>query len=414
MDPNTLNACVQCGLCKTVCPTYGVEYDEAYSPRGRILLAKSLLEGKLELSPEVVRRWDECTLCRNCENICPNGVEYKELLVHIREQVNETSRDWVKYLGLKPLTFQGSKSFKYLLKAGAFISKIFLGKRDTMPVVFPTGAVKYFPKPRMDAQSLRGKIFLPPKPAKGTFIFFPGCMYENFYTSTARNVVRILQKLGYKVIVPDGVSCCGGPHLYSGFTDMFESLKEKNQRVFKKLAEKFDVNGLVVVCPTGGGTFKEDYDLPFPVFELVEILDREMPSLRSGKQERVSVHYPCHYYTAMRLPTELFDKVIKKDEDAELVKGELNKSCCGFAGMFSVKNPELSQKILRRKMEDFEKSGAQKILTSCPGCVLQLNEGAIRYADKLEVQHVADFVAERFLTEGERKELDLLFEELEV
>ena len=413
LDIKTLNACVQCGLCKTVCPTYNVEYDEAYSPRGRILLAKSLLEGKLKLSPEVVKRWDECTLCRNCENICPNGVEYKELLVHVREEVNENlGRDWIKYLGLKPLTYQGSKVQKVALKVGAIISKLFLGKRDTVPVVFPTGAVKYFPKPKLDAQNLRGKIFLPKETPKGTLIFFPGCMYENFYTQTAENVVLILQKLGYRVIVPDGVSCCGGPHLYSGFTDMFEQLKAKNTEVFLRLKEKYNVDGLVVVCPTGGGTFKEDYGLPFPVYELVEILDKEMPELRSGKGEKVTIHYPCHAYTAMKLDVSVFDRVVKKDKNTELVKGELNKSCCGFAGMFSVKNPELSQKILKRKMDDFNNSGAQKILTSCPGCVLQLNEGAIRYADKLEVEHIADFIAKRFITEEDRKIYRELYEEI--
>jgi len=413
LDPKTLNACVQCGLCKTVCPTYNVEYDEAYSPRGRILLAKSLLEGKLELNQEVAKRWDECTLCRNCENICPNGVQYKELLVHTREEVQKKlGRDWIKYLGLKPLTLQGTKLYKWGIKAGAIISKIFLGKKGTMPLVFPTGAVKYFPKPSLNAQSLRGKVFLPPGKPKGTFIFFPGCMYENFYTQTAENVVLILQKLGYRVIVPDGVGCCGGPHHYSGFNEMFEELKEKNTKVFKALAERFEIDGMVVVCPTGGGTFKEDYELPFPVYELVEILEKEMPSLRSGKKEKVSVHYPCHYYTAMGLNPSSFDRVIAKDGDAELVKGEISKSCCGFAGMFSVKNPELSQKILRRKMEDYKQTEAQKIITSCPGCVLQLTEGTIRYAPKLEVQHLADFVAERFITEEDKKKLKELFEEL--
>jgi glycolate oxidase iron-sulfur subunit len=193
---------------------------------------------------------------------------------------------------------------------------------------------------------------------------------------------------------------------------MFEELKEKNTKVFKALAERFEIDGMVVVCPTGGGTFKEDYKLPFPVYELVEILEKEMPSLRSGKKERVSVHYPCHYYTAMGLNPSAFDRVIAKDGDAELVKGELSKSCCGFAGMFSVKNPELSQKILRRKMEDYKQTGARKIITSCPGCVLQLTEGTIRYLPQLEVQHLADFVAERFITEEDRKKLKGLFEKL--
>jgi len=415
IDINTLNACVQCGLCKTVCPTYNAEYDEAYSPRGRILLAKSLLEGKLELGKDVAKRWDECTLCRNCENICPNGVEYKELLVHIRDNVNRNlGTDWIKFIGLKPLTLQGNKLYKFALKAGALISKIFLGKRDTMPVIFPTGAVKYFPKPKWDAQNLRGKIFLPKGKAKATFLFFPGCMYENFYTTTARNVVLILQKLGYKVIVPDGVSCCGGPHYYSGFIDMFEQLKRENTEVFKRLKEKYNFEALVVVCPTGGGTFKEEYKLDFPVLELVEILNKELDNLPAKEAEKVTIHYPCHSYTAMKIDISNFERIVEKTEGVRLLKGELNKSCCGFAGMFSVKNPELSQKILQKKMEDFKQTGAEKILTSCPGCVLQLNEGTIRYASKLKVQHIADFVAEHFLTEEDRKTYFELWERLEL
>ncbi len=412
LDPSVLNACVQCGLCKTVCPTYSVELDEAYSPRGRILLAKTLLEGKLELSPEVAKRWDECALCRNCENICPNGVEYKELLVHAREEVQKNlGRDWIKYLGLKPLTFQGKKPFRWLLKIGNLLGKLVLGKHNTMPVVFPTGAVKYFPKPASNPWNLRGKVFLPEGKPKGTIVFFPGCMYENFYTQTARNTVYILQKLGYKVLVPDGVSCCGGPHLYSGFTDMFNQLKGQNEEVFKTLAEKYKADALVVICPTGGGTFKEDYKLPFPVYELVEILQRELPPFETPN-EKVTVHYPCHAYTAMGISTEVFDNVIKKGRGARLVKGEKNKSCCGFAGMFSVKNPKLSQKILSAKMEDFASTGAEKILTSCPGCVTQLTEGVIRYAQNLKVQHIADYVANYWMTPEDKKRLDILVEDL--
>ncbi len=415
IDINTLNACVQCGLCKTVCPTYNVEFDEAYSPRGRILLAKSLVEGKLQLTPEVAKRWDECTLCRNCENICPNGVEYKELLVHVREEVNKNlGKDWIKYIGLKSLTFQGSKIQKLFLKAGSLISKLVLGKKNTLPMFFPTGAVKFFPKPRWDAQSLRGKIFFPLGKPKATVLFFPGCMYENFYVDTAKNVIRLLQKLGYRVIVPDQTTCCGGPHYYSGFVEMFEQLKEKNLKVFNRIREKYPIEALVVVCPTGGGTFKEEYKLDLPVLELVEILNRELEEIPSPKEEKVTIHYPCHSYTAMKMDISLFDRVVEKTRGAKLVKGELNKSCCGFAGMFSIKNPTLSDKILKRKMEDFAATGAEKILTSCPGCVLQLNEGTIKFGKNLEVHHIADFVASKLLTKEEIEKLDTLVEELKL
>jgi len=414
VDQKLADACVRCGLCKTVCPTYAVKLDEAYSPRGRIFLVKALAEGKVDLSPETVKRWDECTLCRNCELICPNGVDYKDLLVKVRKTANDRRRDWVKLLLLKPLTLQGSKVFRWLLKAGALLTKLVLGKRNTVPVVFPTGAVKHFPKPKTDAGSLRGKVFLPEGRPKGTLVFFPGCMFENFYTETAKNAVRLLQKFGYRVIVPDGVGCCGGPHLYSGFLEDFSRLREKNERVFRLLKEKEGAEALVVICPTGGGTFKEDYGLPFPVYELVEILLKEEPARSAGEGEPVTFHYPCHSYTAMGLSPGLFDEAVEKLSGRKPLKGELNRSCCGFAGVFSVKNPELSQQILRRKMEDFEKTGAGLVLTSCPGCVLQLTEGAIRYAPRLRVEHLVDYAARKLLTEREKEVLDQLVEELRI
>jgi glycolate oxidase iron-sulfur subunit len=82
--------------------------------------------------------------------------------------------------------------------------------------------------------------------------------------------------------------------------------------------------------------------------------------------------------------------------------------------MFSIKNPTLSDKILKRKMEDFAATGAEKILTSCPGCVLQLNEGTIKFGKNLEVQHIADFVASKLLTKDEIEKLDTLVEELKL
>jgi glycolate oxidase iron-sulfur subunit len=404
-----VNACISCGLCKSVCPTYRSEYDEAYSPRGRILLAKKVLEGQLPINDELIKVFDHCILCRNCENICPNEVQYKEIITHLRAYINENEKkDWIKYIALKFLTFQGNRVLKYLLKLGSLFSFFVRGKFNTIPVLLPYSSLKFFPKPRRNAQNLRGKVFSPKGKIKETIIFFPGCMYENFYTETARNIITILQILGYRVVIPKEITCCGGPHYYSGFFSMFKKLKEQNIKAFREAQKKYKVKKLLVTCPTGGGTFKEDYSLTdLEVVDFTEILLKEKEVLKEIFKERkerenfkgkYTVHYPCHFYTAMKLDIRIFDELIELIfGEGALIKGDLNKSCCGFGGLFSIKNPSLSEKILREKIKDFEKTKAQIIITTCPGCILQITDGIIKFsqAKKLEVKHLADIMVER-------------------
>src|SRR5215212_12069239 len=76
-----IDACVHCGFCLQSCPTYLTLEDENDSPRGRILLMRSALEGTLALDDEALRTHiDRCLGCRGCETACPSGVPYGQLL----------------------------------------------------------------------------------------------------------------------------------------------------------------------------------------------------------------------------------------------------------------------------------------------------------------------------------------------
>src|SRR5689334_17656554 len=76
-----IDACVHCGFCLQSCPTYLTLEDENDSPRGRVLLMKSALEGSLALDdPSLETHIDRCLGCRACETACPSGVPYGHLL----------------------------------------------------------------------------------------------------------------------------------------------------------------------------------------------------------------------------------------------------------------------------------------------------------------------------------------------
>src|SRR3989449_11447784 len=82
-----VNRCVHCGLCLAYCPTFSILGTEMDSPRGRIVLIKSLAEGRIALTESTVKHLDLCLGCRACETVCPAGVPYGQLLEAARAEI---------------------------------------------------------------------------------------------------------------------------------------------------------------------------------------------------------------------------------------------------------------------------------------------------------------------------------------
>src|SRR5699024_6158134 len=79
--------CVKCQVCLPHCPTYRIKGEEGDSPRGRVALVQSLLEGSLEADAATIEHLDGCLTCRACEAVCPAGVPYGELIDGARSEL---------------------------------------------------------------------------------------------------------------------------------------------------------------------------------------------------------------------------------------------------------------------------------------------------------------------------------------
>ncbi len=377
--------CVKCGLCKSVCPSYHGE--EGSFARGRLALAEMVVRGEIPLDREVASQWNECAMCRRCEWVCPNDVQYKEIFIQARElQERELGRDLISKAGLKSLELMQSSAGRKVIKLAGKLSKLLPSEIKTP---LPTGSVKFMPKPDGKPFGIRGKTFKAGN-EKGKLLFFTGCMIDVFYGRTGESVIKLMNKLGYTVVVPQDIKCCGAPHLYHGNREAFQRLKEHNI----KEIEKHDFDAIVVACPTCGGALMEDYDRDWKVFDFAQIVFQEKPKFK-GTNEKITFHVPCHSYTAMKTNPSVFYSVMESVEEAQVVKAEKAQSCCGFAGLWSIKNPKLSEKVQKEKVEDFKSTGADYVLTTCPGCVLQLRDGVKKFGSPQKVLHLADYLSER-------------------
>lgn len=229
--------------------------------------------------------------------------------------------------------------------------------------------------PRRQRANL-GRLTTAPAERKGQYdiLLFPGCVLTYFYPGLIEKAVRFLQGKGFLVVVPKNLHCCGFPYLSQGWQRKFDTLKRKNQRLFSA----FDFKHLVVPCGTGVLAFKNYYDLPgIEVYELTEFIYRFIKDaevnleVQEDKAGKITFHDPCHDLKSLKIEKEprffmnQFGKSFVDDKET---------LCCGFGGIFSVGFPRTAKKILNRKEAHLKKLQASTVVTSCPGCYLQLRE----------------------------------------
>ena len=224
-------------------------------------------------------------------------------------------------------------------------------------------------------------------------------------------MITLLQKMGFSVHIPRSQKCCGIPALSSGAGKVVEELAENNINSFGKYGESH----IITACASCSGGIGEHYTnmegiesaftdkvTDFSVF-LVEngILDEltAMPPRR--ERPKVTYHDPCHLKTQgiIKEPRAL----LKALPNIAFVEMENASLCCGLGGTFSVHHYECSKAIGAQKIPGLKESGAEKIATACPGCVMQLQDSINHAHLHVEAVHILDLIHEAYSGEPETK-----------
>ena len=349
--------CADCGTCQSACPVYQAELSEPNSPRGKVNLIKAVSDGRLEPNRRNRTLLYQCLVCGGCESACPNGVEFTSLMVQYRNRVSGGRRiPWLKKL---MLFFYQGVVLRRLLWLPRLLAHTPLKHRVFLPAFEHTDLKKVRSHDRAREYDI---------------LLFPGCVLSYFYSKRIVGIKTLLEKQGFSVAYPPKLQCCGFPYLSQGWEKKFVVLMKKNLEIFTAYKFKY----LVVPCSTGVLAFKKHYDLPGKeIFELSEFLFKFRPGAAVDPgfakpfHGSFTYHDPCHNLKSLKLQKEArhfleqFGRRYKNDDEP---------LCCGFGGIFKVGFPATSKKILSKKTARLEAIGANAVVTSCPGCYMQLKE----------------------------------------
>jgi len=407
-----LDKCVHCGLCLNSCPTYrelGIEMD---SPRGRIYQMNQVSQGLAQIGPSYIEHLELCLACRGCETACPSGVQYGKLIEAARAEIEtKTTRPWHVEL-VRNIVFRHllpSRTNLRMAAAGLWAYQ----KLGLQKLVRATGILKLMGRMGQleqlspDAEfptffSQYGKTF----PAEGTkryrVAMLGGCMANVSFARLHEATVRVLQKNGCEVVVPDDQTCCGAWHAHAGRRDDARLLARKN--IDALLKGKFDA---IITNTSGCGSMLKEYPDLFeedPTAEefskRVKDINEFLASIELNQNlgpinKTVTYQDSCHLAHGQKIKVAP-RKLLRAIPGLTLKEMALSDVCCGSAGIYNVVQTEMSMAILSKKMENVKRTGAEVIVTANPGCIIQLRAGAAMHGDNQPVKHVVEMLDEAY------------------
>lgn len=413
-DPELIADCVHCGFCLSTCPTYLLWGEEMDSPRGRIQLMKMTSEGEIGINRTLTTHIDQCLGCMACVTACPSGVQYDKLIEATRPQIERHYKRKLsdrlfrsllfslfprpdRLRALVPLLWLYQKSgARRLIRSQALIRLIparLLALEALMPPVrlFQGNSHKHLATFTRGQSTRRRRV--------GILL---GCVQRVFFDHVNAATLRVLVAEGCDVVVPPAQECCGALCVHSG-------REHEGLDYARRLIDTFEAWGVgtVVVNAAGCGSTMKDYghllrDDPEyaerakafsdSVQDISEILaELEPVAPRHAIPLRVAYHDACHLAHAQGIrlqPREVLHSI----PELEVVDIPEADICCGSAGIYNLLEPEPANQLGERKAQHILSTRPDIIVTSNPGCLLQINSALQRLGKSVPTMHPVELV----------------------
>ena len=381
-----LDACTECGQCLTVCPAVAASGDADLSAQVRMHNLKKLLRegnffwkalnemlGREPLAtPQVLKDYGlsvfRCSLCGDCEEVCPAGLPLKDMWLSLREELSRT---------------------------GDAPDKIRMIRANL------DGSHNVFDEDNDERGDWVDDMRKPPRGGcvkdSAEVVYFTGCV--GAYFPLAQKIpmafVEILDAGGVDFTIMAGDEwCCGFPLQGSGQSAGLPAIIAHNVAAAKARGAR----KVVFTCPSCYQIWREAYP---PEFELVHasemvaqlVLEDRLPL--GELPMTVTYHDPCDLGRGGRV----FDEpraIMARIPGLTLVEMEHNREhclCCGGGGNLEMIDPDLSAAMAKRKVEEAVATGAEAIITNCQQCVRTMMTYAKRNKVSIDVMDMSQLVA---------------------
>jgi glycolate oxidase iron-sulfur subunit len=405
-----MDACIRCGLCLEACPTYVLTRLEEEGPRGRIAIARGLLEGHLQVTDDLVTHELNCLLCEACTSVCPAGVRMEELGVAVRGALATSGASgrreravtrMLRVLGDRPGLERSVRRLGWLRRLGLH------------HVAGAVGILRALGLSRHSLPPIPG-TFLEPDgggwrpvdgPTRGRAVLFAGCLMSTMLAPIDVATGELLAAAGYEVEVAKGQTCCGALSAHQGDLDTARDLGARN------IAALSGDDAPIVLNSAGCGAFLKEYGhhLGLPgvgiasrVVDLAVLLAGTGLDLSGpGPEGPVAFQDPCHLRSAQGIVDEP-RLLLSRIQGMELVELEEPDMCCGSAGVYNITRRHMARQLARRKAEDIIASGARTVVTANPGCLLQMRAALRQAGSRIPVLHLAEVLRRACPTPVER------------
>ncbi len=410
IDYRRFQDCIHCGLCTASCPTYVENGDENDSPRGRIYLMRGVVDGRLGFSDAVREHLNLCLDCRACESACPSGVQYGKLIEPFKVALQNSAPAGQRPSLLQRLILTQLFPYANRVKLSLQPARLFQ-KWGLLDWFEKVGLTKLLPPTVRRLQSMLPTLapkaaaplpeVLPPVgPKRARVALFLGCVADAMFPETNAATARVLQHNGCEVVVPEGQVCCGAIHYHSGYEKPAIDLARANMAMFNP--DDYDA---IIVNAAGCGAMFKDYAHFLPdedhvaatkfvskVKDISEFLVTLGPIRPTHEiAQKVTYHDACHLCHGQQVrsqPRQLLGMI----PGIELVPLEESEICCGAAGTYNLTQPEMSERLGRRKMDRIDDTGAESVVTGNVGCILQIARKVKERGRDITVEHPIDLL----------------------
>lgn len=367
---------------------------------------RGLAEGRLALTPGVVRHLDQCLGCRACETVCPSEVPFGRMLEATRAVIADRRptpgwRGRLQRFALRQLLPAPRRLQAVGVVLWAMQRLGLLQAAARLPGWVGMAAALVPPLPSRPSRPPAGRrAALGPR--RGRVILFQGCIMPILFGDVMRETEEVLQRNGMDVVIPAGQTCCGALMAHAGERRLAQALARRN-------IEALAGDDPIVVNAAGCGAMLKEYGellaadpayasraaaFAARVRDVTELLDAVGLTAPLGRLERtVTYQDACHLLHGQgirRQPRQLLSRI----PGLRLVELPASDRCCGSAGIYNLTHPTLARALGEQKVDAILHTGADTVAVGNPGCLIQIGAGLRARRARVQVAHPISLLAE--------------------